>query len=497
MRVVARKLDRRYNPDETTTVGHRLKCFVMLHRTLINGARGLVAAYVAYPLAERHENRDVRSKARTLEREMSLPFAKRRWQSWAKVAEIVSHAAINVPYYRDLFARINFNPEKLKTDARYFGDIPYLTKDIIRAEGDRLLRHDHATVRKHVSKTGGSTGPAALIVYDQEAADWSSATTRLVRAWTGKKHLHSELHFASRFPDRFPLRDRLREHAKCLAMNRYNLFFSDFEPASLETLWRRLQSIRPYLVHGHPSTIYQLALHVRDRRGKDTRAFRIFESSGELLEDYQRDLIVHVFQCDVFDRYGLAEVGIAAYQAGRDDRTMLVVDPLVWPEIAPLDRADDSLSTNQQGAAGELVVTATLNRMMPLIRYRTGDMAVLSETDRGLILDKVIGRIHDVIEIGGRKVPTHYVQDVLDRIGGTKEFQIELRDQGAVLRLVPEVNANCDDIRDRIAGFWNEELKVEFICASDLRLLGWRRKFRHVVEAPNHNVAAADPLVSL
>jgi phenylacetate-CoA ligase len=466
----------------------------MLGRTLINGARGFVAAYAAYPLAERLEHRDVRSKVRTLEREMALPFSERRLRSWAQVVETVGYAAVNVPYYRDLFARIRFDPEKLKIDSRYFEDIPHLTKDIIREEGDRLLRHDHAAVRKHVSKTGGSTGPATLIMYDQEAADWSSATTRNARASVGKTHFRSELHFASQYPDKFPLRDRIREQAKCLAMNRYNLFFSDFEPASLDATWRRLKSIRPYLVHGHPSTMYWLALHVLARGDKRAPVFRIFESSGELLEDYQRDMIARVFRCDIVDRYGLAEVGIAAYQADRFDRTLLVIDPLVWPEIAPVDGGDD-FAAGQQGEAGEIVLTATRNRMMPLIRYRTGDMAVLAETERGFVFRKLIGRIHDVLNIGGRKVPTHYIQDVLDRIGGIKEFQIELRDQGPVLRLVAEQDANPGEIRNRVKKFWNDELQVEFIAASELRLLGWRRKFRHVVGTPTREVAGIDPVL--
>jgi phenylacetate-CoA ligase len=241
--------------------------------------------------------------------------------------------------------------------------------------------------------------------------------------------------------------------------------------------------------------MYWLALHVRARRDRGTAAFRVFESSGELLEDYQRDMIAQVFQCEVVDRYGLAEVGIVAYQDGRDDRTMRVIDPLVWPEIAPLGDVD--ISADEQGESGEIVVTATKNRMMPLIRYRTGDTAALFETDCGFVLDKLAGRIHDVIHIGGRKVPTHYVQDLLDRIGGIKEFQIELRDQGPVLRLVPEHDANIVDIRSRIERFWNNELKIEFIAASELRLLGRRRKFRRVVELPRADGAVADPLSAL
>ncbi len=461
----------------------------MLHRTVINGARAIVATFVAYPLAERLESRNVRSKIRDLEREMAWPFAKRRLRSWAAVVDIVRYAAANVPYYRDLFAKIRFNPDKLLIDSRYFQDIPYLTKDIIRAEGDRLLRRDHATARKHVSKTGGSTGPAALIIYDQDAADWSSAVVRHLRVGIGKGWFQSELHFASKFAEKFPLRDRLREHAKCLAMNRYNVFFSSFEPAALDAMWRRIRSIRPHLVHGHPSTMYQLALHL-DTQYDNATAFRIFESSGELLEDRQRDTIARVFQCEVIDRYGLAEAGVVAYQAGPRDQTMLVLDPVAWPEIAAFGGCDD-LTANEEGEAGELVVTATKNQMMPLIRYRTGDMAVISETTRGFILNKLVGRIHDVIEIGGRRVPTHYVQDVLNRIGNIKEFQIELRDRVPVLRIVPEDGANLDDIRERIKRHWADELKVQFIAGSELRLLGWRRKFYHVVEASDAPVAAA------
>jgi phenylacetate-CoA ligase len=449
---------------------------------MINGARGFAAAFLAYPMAERLEGRDVRSRIRALGAEMARPFAERRSRSWAAVVDTVRHAAVHVPYYRDLFARIGFDPEKLQIDPRYLQDIPYLTKDVIRAEADRLLRDDHATARKHVSKTGGSTGPAALIVYDQEAADWSSAVTRHARSAIGKRHFHAELHFASKFPDESPLRDRLRERAKCVAMNRHNIFFASFEPAELEAMWRRIKQIRPYLVHGHPSTMYQLALHV-DAQSGPAEAFRIFESSGELLEDHQRAAIARVFQCDVVDRYGLAEVGIVAYQAGPRDPAMLVLDPMAWPEVAASDAADELLS-GEGGEAGELVVTATKNRMMPLIRYRTGDLAVLKPTPRGFVLDELVGRIHDVVEIAGRRLPTHYIQDVLDRIGGIREFQIELRDHRPVLRIVSEDGADLDGIRDRIDRYWQSAMQVEFIAPSELRLLGRRRKFRRLVAAP-------------
>ena len=79
----------------------------MVHRDLVNGARG-IAALIAYPLAERLEGRDVRSKHRALASAMSRDFTERRQRSWAALVDLVRFAAVSVPYYRDLFARIRF-----------------------------------------------------------------------------------------------------------------------------------------------------------------------------------------------------------------------------------------------------------------------------------------------------------------------------------------------------------------------------------------------------
>jgi phenylacetate-coenzyme A ligase PaaK-like adenylate-forming protein len=460
----------------------------MLHRAFMNGLRGLVASLVVYPLAERLEGRDVRSKRRAFASELGRRFAERRQRSWAALVDLVRFAGANVPYYRDLFARIGFDPEKLTRDPRYFQDLPYLTKDLIHSEGERLLRSDHASFRKHVAKTGGSTGHSAHIVYDQDAADWSSAVTRHARAAVaeigkaGKIGFRSELHFASKFPEAFPLADQLREYMKCLAMNRSNVFFSSLDPDELEKIWSKIKSIRPYLLHAHPSTIVHLAHFVEAHRGAD-KAFEIFESSGEMLSRKQRETIARVLRCVVIDRYGLAEVGVVAYQTDPQDTAMVVFDPFCWPEIATVDGSDE-LPCRDDATGGELVLTAIRNRMMPLVRYRTGDLAVLGETSRGFVIHEMIGRTHDVIELAGRRIPTNYLQDVLDRVGGIRTFQVEIVQGRPVLRIVPEPNSGLEGIRNRLAGWWGDAIDVQFIKPSDLKLQGWRCKFRHLVGAP-------------
>jgi phenylacetate-CoA ligase len=159
---------------------------------------------------------------------------------------------------------------------------------------------------------------------------------------------------------------------------------------------------------------------------------------------------------------------------------MLVFDVVAWPEIIPT-ATDPDLPDAEDTPSGELVFTALKNRMMPLIRYRTGDMATLRETPEGFVIEEMVGRVHDIVEIAGRRLPSHYVQDVLDRIGSVKEFQIEIRGGRPTLRIVAEPGTDYQAFCNRLAGWWGNAIDVEFIESAALNLQGWRSKFRHLV----------------
>jgi len=453
-------------------------------RAFYNGVRGLVGSAAVFPVAERLERRKIRARQASFAAEMSMPFAERRRRSWERLVQVVRFAGAAVPYYRDLFASIGFDPERLARDPGYLADIPLLTKDIIREQGDRLLRHDHARYRKHICKTGGSTGPSTNILYDQRGADWSSAVTRHARALIGAGASRAELHLAAEFGELIPIRDRIREQIKCLANNRFNLAFSTFAPDELERIWQQILKIKPYLVHGHPSTLHQLAMHLEAQNlGKHQgAAFHIFESSGEVLSAVQRELIGRVFGCRVVDRYGLAEAGVVAYQTDPEREDMQVFDPVAWPEIVDGEFSAE-LARDSNDLTGELVLTVLANRMMPLLRYRTGDIASLDEAADGFILSRVMGRIHDIIEVAGIPVPTHHVQDVLGRIGGVREFQIERREDRPKFWIVPESLAFRKTIERGISERWKDSIDVEFVGMESLKRQGWRSKFRHLISS--------------
>lgn len=434
--------------------------------------KGLVSAYVAYPIAEHKEQRDVGSKVSELRRHYRQPFPLRLAQAQISLVDTLRFAGSHVPYYRDLFASTGFDPDRVAKDIRYLDELPYLTKEIMREQGARMFSRPLEDGRHYMCKTGGSTGLSCHIAYDQIAADYSSAVTLYARERAGNYKWRSELHFACRFPDMTDPGWPTREDFKCFAMNRSNIFFDRLDDVGLAEIWETLKRRRPYMVHAHPSTIYALACYIEGKYGS-AKTFSVFESSGELLESYQREQIARALRCRVVDRYGLAELGVMAYELHGLEKGLQVLDSEGWPE-----------SRETSGGDHELVLSSFRNRLMPLIRYATGDLARVEQRADGFYLTDIVGRIHDIVHLDGVAYPTHTIQDMLDyRVGGIQEFQIDVRGEKPILRIVPEPHANPAQIAAKVEGYWPGALQLEFVGHDAFVRVGHRAKFRHVVSA--------------
>ena len=122
------------------------------------------------------------------------------------------------------------------------------------------------------------------------------------------------------------------------------------------------------------------------------------------------------------------------------------------------------------GESGELVITDLSNYYMPFIRYRTGDIVVLS--DRGCscgrgypLLEKVEGRAFDVVRTPGGKVVGGFFWTWLSRaVPGIRKFQIVQRELGGVIfNIVPG-----DEWRDEYRGVLEEKIKDN--CGNDFKV---------------------------
>lgn len=100
------------------------------------------------------------------------------------------------------------------------------------------------------------------------------------------------------------------------------------------------------------------------------------------------------------DAFGTSELGVVAGET-LDKNGLLEI-----PEMAMIEVLDpESLEPTPDGEKGEMVVTALSRTLMPMIRFRTGDLAVVERENGRVRLPRgVIGRTDLMVKVKGVKL---------------------------------------------------------------------------------------------
>ncbi|MFC0239696.1 phenylacetate--CoA ligase family protein [Rhodopseudomonas telluris] len=452
-----------------------------------------LSSRVVFPLAEKLSVRDVRSRVRAINRDLATPWVEREQRNRLRLAQIVQWAQHEIPFYRDLFSRLRFDPVKILRDIRYLNNIPVLTKADLLEAGDRIVHPDAKLhLNMQMSRTNGSTGASLPVYFSPAAKDESAAVTRISQEWVGFGPSDQQLHISSELPGEVP-RGALREEWwRRAATNRISVECASWSDENLQALWKSIERHQPFLVQGHPSTLFHLANFVKDRNLPAKGKFKVFVSTGERLGDGHRATIEKVFGCRVANRYGNAEFGIVAHErffppadeTGTDsdvspaDATarhyLQIMDPCVWVETLP----------STSGVSGPLVVTSLVNYAAPLIRYATGDESRVIKGRAGVYLEGVEGRVHDVVLINGVRYSTSFVQDVLSRHMLVTDFQF-VRSGGESLELRLALHNPRDEaaVRGHVEQIFGPgAVALGFVSRSQFIRVGRQQKFRYVVD---------------
>ena len=426
-------------------------------------------SYVLYPVLEKGLKRNILPKLNELRKWDRISPADKKEIISKKLNHILKISQNEVPYYKELFKRKNFDPDLVLKDVKYLQDLPVLTKQIILEQGSRMFRSNNYTAL-HPRKTGGSTGKSVVFYYDNEALDWTAAAHLYAVELTGKKRIDTEIHLCGDInEEKMSLRNTLIDSIKLASLNRSKLMVSGFSENNLNQYYQQLLNERPYLVQGHPSTMYAISQFVKDKNLPVVKVCDVFEPSGEALNDKMVQSIQHYLGCKVYNRYGNAELGVIAHSLKDDSyKRLKILDMLAYVE-----------STSEK----EILVTGLFNYSMPLIRYSTGDLCTVVETPMGSYLEDIEGRVHDSVNIAGSSYPTHFIMDYLDhRVGGIVEFQILVNEnEFPLLRIVPSSWDDINRIKELVVKRWPEGLRLVFIKHEQLIQVGWRGKFRHVI----------------
>lgn len=422
-----------------------------------------------YPLHEKVFGRKTFAYLDELERQQWLSPAQLAELRFRKLRELLLHAGANIPFYSQRFAAAGFAPGRMQ-DFDDLKKLPLLSKAEIKRNLDQMT-WSACPGGLHRYNTGGSSGEPLIFYFDRRRQAMDKAARMLTHRWWGCDVGDAELYLWGS-PLEVKKQDRLKDLRDRLTNE---LLISAFEISAEKVpgIYAAFEKFRPKSVFGYPSTI---ALFAEMAKGQGLDLGRLgvkaVFSTAEVLFDHQREVISHSFGgIPVVDGYGSREGGFVSHQCREGQHHLL--DPNYVVEFL-----QDGQPVGE-GEDGEIVLTHLDNWGMPLIRYRTGDVAQPGShrcaCGRGLAtMQKIQGRTTDfIVTPDGRWQHALSVIYVVRDISGVEQFKIvqEAVDDVRVLLVTNEMYPGEGD--DRIVAGFHKRMGA-----------GVRVRVEHVAEIP-------------
>ena len=318
-----------------------------------------------------------------------------------KLKHLLEYAYIKVPYYRKIFDALGRTPQDIRT-LQDFKSLPILTREKLINNFEDLKSIDFASFNSVLMKTSGSTGAAKGFYISEDRIYTTAAYGALHREWLG---WNPGERVAQIVPQSSP--DYFNFTKKDLDKNSLSVISIDEEKINidrdeLKSCIRRIIEFRPrIIVKMFPSLAFLLAKYIK-QESIDINFIKAIQTCGEILFASQRRAIERAFKCRVFDRWGNEETIGLAHECPHGSFH-------IHPEHSLIELVNSNQEEVDCGKMGFVVGTQFDNFVMPLIRFKIGDVATLSsrkcKCKRSLpALRSVAGHFNEIINYGGRYI---------------------------------------------------------------------------------------------
>ena len=364
-------------------------------------------------------------------------------------------------FYHKLYTEAGIKLEDIKC----LGDIsklPVVTKDMILHQSDALLTTSKWKLLKN--RTSGTTG-TPLTVFE----DWKSIWKEQAYFYCYRKrcgYIYGQ--------PLVSLRGNLGKKDTMMYVHISNtLYLSSYNinEQTVGAYYKGIEKRSPQAIEGYPSSLYNLALLLKDK-GLYCNIPVCFTSSENLL-DFQRQLIEERFQTKIFDHYGTTERTIRISESIKHDGYF----------------EDPGYSINEY-LKDRVVSTSLINSVFPLIRYQSSDVVILKENtkDERVSIDRIQGRSGNCIKgKDGSIYNNAALTFILTYSHNIRYAQFIQKKNGKVLlNIVPEAvfsSQNLDELKQMIdlkIGLSNLELEINLIKEQDL-IYTTRNKYSYII----------------
>ena len=198
-----------------------------------------------------------------------------------QLESLLHYASSHVPYYRRIADEYGLLRNGA-VDLEQFGDLPLLTKDILRDNFDALKSDDLERRKWYFNTSGGSTGEPVRFVQDKEYFERNIAMAHHSFRMAGKDLCDSEVRLWGSERDIFEGTMGLR--AKLGSFVRNQVFLNSFRMSSREmtAFIERINAMRPKLVVAYAQSAHELAKFSLERSLPIKGVGAIITSAGTL-----------------------------------------------------------------------------------------------------------------------------------------------------------------------------------------------------------------------
>lgn len=376
--------------------------------------------------------------------------------------------------YEQLRTILNYAVSNVEFYKRYAGyksltDFPIINKSVIKANEKSFFSPDFDKSKLFKESTSGSTGTPMIIYQDAGKRRRATADTIYFSDFAGY-HIGSRLYY-SRVWNRLNRKSR----AASLIQNIVMWDSDRLDDADLQRFIDTLEkdsSEKSVLIFA--STLAALYRYMMQNNVRTTARVKCFITMSESLPENVRTGIAELFNTVVVARYSDCECGIIAQQCPHENEYHINFASF-HIEVLKLD-SDESAD---YGEAGRIVVTDLYNRSMPLIRYDTGDIGVLSPKSKcgisGPVFSRIDGRRIDCLySTSGKMLSPYIVNNTMWRYGELKQYQLIQEDAN---RYVMKLNLDSlpflreDDMLNDIKEYLGADANIEIKYVDEIPLL--------------------------
>ena len=274
-----------------------------------------------------------------------------------RLKKLLRHAYRTTPYYHKL----------LKTDAPDITQIPTLEKRNIR-EHLRLLCSEAFTARERIKNaTGGSTGTPLTFYQGRYYWNQRNLSVYYFDRWAGWNFGEPQLIIWGA-PADIKGDEDWKHRLNTFWRNQHWLNGFHLTDEEMQAVYEKMNRCRPQTILTYPSSLYQFATFLYENGLMPRWGLKGIISSAEMLHLHYRTLAEEVFGAKIYNRYGGREVGLIAMECTEGRMHINCRD--IYLEID---------SPNPYTIPGEILITQLNNYVMPFIRYRIGDIGMLSD----------------------------------------------------------------------------------------------------------------------